>query len=68
MLRLLIKVSGAKGLAAHIADADGKPLCATRLKRSTWRLQQRSSDGIVVCGNCRRIQERMQRAPSCYDP
>jgi hypothetical protein len=61
MAQLLIKVYGAKGLAAHIAGADGKPLCTARLKITTWRLQNRSSEGVVVCGNCRRIKERAQK-------
>jgi hypothetical protein len=59
---LLIKVVGAKGLSTHIADAQGKPLCRTNLNAATWKLQERSTQGLIICGNCRRVLEQIDRS------
>jgi hypothetical protein len=53
MARLLVTVDVKKGLAAHIADAAGKPLCHAELNLTLWRVQDRSAEGLVVCRNCR---------------
>jgi len=53
MAPLLVAVGIYKGLAAHLPDAAGKPLCNTRLKPTLWQVQDRATEGLVVCRNCR---------------
>ena len=55
-MRLLIKGGGPLGLAAHIPDGDGAPLCGTRLKRSDWSIHDLPATSVVVCANCKRIE------------
>ena len=61
MMWLLAKIAGAKGLAAHIPDLDGKPLCKARLNFSTWRLQETQPE-VVICYHCRRVQAKKEAA------
>ena len=46
------------GLSAHIADAQGQPLCNTRLKLTNWRVGDRKSTAITVCHSCLRAQAK----------
>jgi len=50
------------GLSAHIADAQGQPLCNTRLKLTNWRLGDRKSTAITVCHSCLRAQAKADAA------
>ena len=59
-MRLLVKGLGLQGLVAHIADANGYPLCRTNIKRSDWQLQERSDEGIIICQHCKRIQAQIK--------
>lgn len=59
---LLVKMDRSFGLAAHIPDAEGKPLCKARLNLATWQLQEQSTEKIVICNNCRRTLERNERS------
>jgi hypothetical protein len=59
MKRLLVKGSGSDGLAAHIPDAEGRPLCYTRLKLADWRIDtMQRPGGILICHNCLRAQAK----------
>jgi hypothetical protein len=53
MARLLVAVGANKGLAVHIPDTEGKPLCRALLKLALWQVQDQSAEGLVVCRNCR---------------
>jgi hypothetical protein len=53
---LLVKGHGGQGLAAHIPDGAGAPLCKTNLKRVDWQIQQRVEHNVIVCAHCKRIQ------------
>jgi hypothetical protein len=55
MARLLIK-TGVTGLAAHIPDDLGLPLCHTQIKLGQWQIHYQSPEGMVICSNCRRAQ------------
>jgi hypothetical protein len=57
---LLVKGQREQGLAAHIPDDAGHPLCKTNLKLSDWQIQDRVESTIVVCYHCRR---RHRQAP-----
>ena len=57
-MKLLVKGRGLEGLAAHIADAFGQPLCTARLDPAKWQTQDRSTYEGVICRTCRRSYER----------
>ena len=61
VMNYLVKNGMNYGLAMHIPDATGMPICGTRIKRATWRIEERSSTGAVVCWHCRRIQTNGMR-------
>jgi hypothetical protein len=74
-MRLLIKGAGNTGLAAHIANAHGAPLCRTNIKLSDWYIQERSNPILLICYNCRRVQAKKMpkldnpyAAPSAVSP
>jgi hypothetical protein len=57
MIRLLVKGAGVAGLAMHIADATGAPLCRNNLKLSDWHIEEYElAASGVICAQCRRIQ------------
>jgi hypothetical protein len=56
MMRLLVKGSGTNGLAKHIADAAGQPLCGNNLKLADWHIEEPASLAGIICAQCRRIQ------------
>jgi hypothetical protein len=58
MSRFLVKRNPRLGLAAHIPDAQGNPLCRTLLKRDTWVIQDREPQQLLVCANCRKKDAR----------
>jgi hypothetical protein len=62
MAQLLVAVGVYKGLAAHIPDAAGKPLCHAHVKLTLWQVQDRLAEGLVVCRNCR--LQAAKKAPS----
>jgi hypothetical protein len=55
MMQLLVKGSGMAGLAKHIADAKGAPLCGNNLKLADWHIEEHSAPTGVICAQCRRI-------------
>jgi hypothetical protein len=54
MMKLLVKGSNTSGLAMHIADATGAPLCGNHLKLGDWHIEERASPLGVICWQCRR--------------
>lgn len=58
-MRLLIKGMGTLGNVAHIADVQGNQLCKTGIKLSDWKLQERPTEGILICYHCKRILAKM---------
>jgi hypothetical protein len=54
---LLIK-TGMQGLAAHLANASGQPICKSKINLTNWRLQERCQESVLICANCRRIRAR----------
>ena len=54
-MRFLTKRNAKAGLAVHIADTTGAPLCGKRLKLETWRLHTYLTETDVICASCRRI-------------
>jgi hypothetical protein len=55
-MHLLIKGGGHTGLAAHIADINGRPLCKTQIKLCDWQISELLPTGIIVCRHCREIE------------
>jgi hypothetical protein len=55
-MHLLIKSNGEPGLAAHIPDMNGDPLCNIKIKRADWHVCDRSPNRLVVCYHCRRVK------------
>lgn len=53
---LLVKGNGGQGLAAHVPDSTGSPLCKTSLKLADWHIEDRSECGRVICYHCKRLQ------------
>src|SRR6185436_6763983 len=65
-MKLLIKSLSDTGLAAHIPDAHGAPLCQLRLKLANWRIEDRTPPPHVICQNCKQTQAKIdQRRFSC---
>jgi hypothetical protein len=54
MITLLIKGSGMNGLAKHIANVMGAPLCGNNLKLEDWHIEQQATATGVICYQCRR--------------
>jgi len=61
MQSYLVKKDPTAGLAAHIADAQGQPLCKTQLNPATWSLQTSIPAGTIVCYHCRRKQAHAEQ-------
>jgi hypothetical protein len=57
----LIKKGLPTGLAAHIADTFGKPLCQAPLKLSTWEAQSKPPEHMVICKSCLKKQGQTRR-------
>jgi hypothetical protein len=57
-MKVLVKTEGMRGAAAHIATPDGRPLCKTNINLSTWQVQERSPQGIIICRRCWHMQRR----------
>jgi hypothetical protein len=57
-MKLLVKIGPPTGQAAHIVDAAGLQLCRVKIKRSTWKLQERPPTEILICYHCKRILAR----------
>ena len=57
-MQLLIKDIDYQGVAAHIVDTHGNPLCHINIKRSLWHIQEQPERNIVICYHCRRIHEK----------
>jgi hypothetical protein len=55
VITLLVKGSGMSGLAKHIANAMGAPLCGNHLKLEDWHIEQHPTVTGVICYQCRRI-------------
>jgi hypothetical protein len=60
-MRLLVKARDRLGLAAHIPDLAGQPLCGIQLNPATWHIEEPRSLGLTICKNCRREQAKQQR-------
>jgi hypothetical protein len=61
-LRLLVPVNKNAGLAAHIPDADGHPLCKTNIKASRWQVDSLVKSPPIVCRHCKRVQGQSLQA------
>ena len=55
VITLLVKGSGMNGLAKHIANVKGAPLCGNNLKLADWHIEQHTTATGVICYQCRRI-------------
>jgi len=64
MSQFLVKRGAPTGLAAHIADTSGHPLCKSPLNLSSWQLEQLPPQKIVICRNCRKKEAQMERTRS----
>jgi hypothetical protein len=60
MATFLVKKGGPQGLAAHLADDLGRPLCKAPLRLATWEPESQPPERTVVCGNCLKKQTRSQ--------
>jgi hypothetical protein len=52
----LVKVGPPEGLAAHLVDAFGKPMCKSPLKLSSWKLQSQLPEHMPICKFCLKKQ------------
>jgi hypothetical protein len=57
-MQLLINRSS-PGLAAHIADIQGRPLCKTPIKLTNWLLGDQERTAIIVCRQCLRAEAKI---------
>lgn len=61
---LLIKqniTEGKMGLAAHIANENGQPLCKIRLNLADWNIQKPAPKSQHICRACARQYEKSIR-------
>ncbi len=49
---LLVRVDQTAGLADHVPNTVGQPLCKIRLNRSFWQIKERPVDEARVCHRC----------------
>ncbi len=59
--RFLVRTASL-GLAAHIPDAAGSPLCKLGLKMSLWHLQDCLLRPVIVCKKCTVMQAKLARS------
>jgi hypothetical protein len=59
--RFLVRTASL-GLAAHIPDAAGYPLCKRELNLSLWRIEERLVDETLICNICRVKQAKLARS------
>lgn len=64
----LVKKDPTSGLAAHIVDTQGKPLCKAQLNLATWTLQASVSVDVLVCYHCRRKQSTTEQTEPSSGP
>jgi hypothetical protein len=57
-MRLLIKGAGNQGVAAHIPNAEGLPICRTRINLTGWNIAEQHTPHTVVCYHCKRAQAK----------
>jgi hypothetical protein len=60
-MQLLIKIRKNPGLAAHLPDTEGMPLCHLPLQRADWRIEDRTLPLPLICHTCQRIQAKIDR-------
>jgi hypothetical protein len=58
-MRYLVKIGDTKGLAMHIPDETGRPLCAAKIKLADWRVEHRPEGSGTVCWHCRRTYAKL---------
>ena len=61
-MHVLMKDSDTFGLAAHIPDPKGQPLCHLKLKLATWQIRDRSPTSLLICHHCLRAQAKQRHA------
>jgi len=49
---LLVRVDPTEGLAGHIPNTLGQPLCKIRLNRSFWQIKESPVDEARLCHRC----------------
>ncbi len=57
-MRLLVKGAGNLGVAAHIPDTNGMPICQTQLNLAHWNLSEHRKPNVVICYHCKRTQAK----------
>ncbi len=59
---LLMRVDPTAGLADHIPNTLGQPLCKIRLDRSVWQIKECPVDEARVCHRCTVVMAKMARS------
>jgi hypothetical protein len=60
-MRLLVRADGSTHYVAHIPDAQGRPLCQSRLNLAVWQIRDCSVEKLIICATCRHIQAQEER-------
>jgi hypothetical protein len=51
-MNVLMKDSDKLGLAAHIPNSNGQPLCRLKLKLTNWHIHNRLPTSLLICHHC----------------
>ena len=51
----LVRVTGMSGLAAHIVDGSGQPMCKIRLNSAKWQIDDGGQNVPLVCRRCETV-------------
>ena len=60
-MRLLVCIDRTRGVAQHIPNLLGYPLCKTPIRLSLWQLEERPVDTTLICHICKQKQAKLAR-------
>ena len=61
-MNFLMKDNDTFGLAAHLPDHQGQPLCHLKLNLANWHIHDRVPTSLLICHHCIRAQAKQQAA------
>jgi hypothetical protein len=59
---VLLKDGDSGGLAAHLPDVQGRPLCRLAVTLTNWRIHIRVPTSLLICHHCLLVRAKQQPA------
>ncbi len=61
-MQLLVYTDRTRGVAQHIPNLLGYPLCKTPINLSLWQIEERLVDTTLICHRCKQMQAKLARS------